>query len=336
MSLLLKKRCCCACFYQVPLCNCEEDPPPCPLYVTCALLEAFFDLHPELDGCLVFELFDGTYYLCFRACEDPGLKVNAIPPDACLLEEIPPEETWFPSCNTCCASECCVPCHTGEGNDPVCCYKLGDLGTFTLTASGFTVTSFCCVDGVTSSWGCPAFSYEAEYELIACGGPAFWSRISGDTCLPPWILYHCNEFGGWEFPGHSCQVVDPCGLPFPAPPAPCFGSFPSTYCQICFNPGGSCCLLPPGGGAGPSIGVPGPANPCDGLPVPDTCVTDCSQLCTIVGLPYPSFARLKCGPGPYHTPICPLQPTCKCQVLSFKFQPQQGCHPENEPVKCLP
>lgn len=340
MSLLLKNRCCCACFYLIPLCDCEDDPAPCPLYIPCALLDSFFELHPELEGCLTFELFDGEHYLCFRACASPEFKVNSVPPNACLLEEIPPEETWFPSCNTCCASECCGPCATGVAGDPVCCYKIGDLGTFTLHAGGFTVTHYCCVDGVTTSWGCPPFTYSAQYELVACGGPAMWVRIGGDTCLPPWILYHCNDFGGWEYPDHSCFTVDPCALLLD-PPAPCFGSFPATYCAICADPSGICCLLPPGpggggGGPGPGIGLPGPQNPCDALPTPDTCVTNCAQLCRVIGLPYPKFGRAKCGPGPYVSPNCSLDPTCGCQVLTVVFNPVQGCHPENEPVKCLP
>jgi hypothetical protein len=335
MSMLLAKRCCCGgCWYRVPPCDCEDDDEPCRLYIDCALLEEFFDLFPELEGCLTFELFDGENDLCYRACEDEKFKVTVLPPEACELEEIPPSNTWRDTCNTCCG-ECCPPCHTGAGGEPTCCYKVGDTGVATLTSGGFSAHSYCCIDGVTSSFSCPTFTYSASYELCECGGVVMFCRSGGNPCMPPWLLYNCNDFGGWDRGPSFCYAVDPCTLPQPCPGG-CNCNFPSTWCGACAAAGGECCS---GGSPGPGP-QPGPEDdPCAGIPMPDECFTNCRRECSVSLFPFLKSVNILCNPDgspPPVSPNCRPNVECGCQIQVFTFTTTQGCHPENEPAKCLP
>ena len=324
------EECCCACWYEIAICACELDQAPCFLYIECAIADAFFEAHPELMGCLVFEL-DYPPPICYEMCQDPAYRVTVLPKDACLLTQIPPEETWYDDCNACC-NECCPPCASGPGGTgTVCCHRPGDQATFTLRYEAFTVSAVCCNDGQPYNFHCGEYFYTATYTLSFCtGSEVMWIRNQGptdDSCLPSLVLYACAGGGGWEMVGGPvCLNVDPCTLPQSAPPGCNIGGTPA--CVNCASTGGVCCLM--------VVQETFPfTGPCDGVMIDDDCYTDCSRMCRVIGSPYTSFSYVGCGPNQVIDP-CPTDYHCGCNVVRFKFTTAATCTYDQQTGECLP
>lgn len=332
--------CCCGdCFYQIPLCRCETDPEPCPLFILCEIADAFFDQFPEFNDHLVFPLFDQDakdQTLCYDLIADPAHQVTALPPGACVLDEVPP---GFPpeqnACAYCCPS-CCPRCRSGPLGDcapPNCCYNVGDTATFTVDYPAITTTEFCVNDGNTWTMTCPAFHRAEEYEVLDCSetGVVF-INVTPDSCLAPVLIMSCCPTPGGlqcdcpilpESCTCFCPVVDPCSLACPSSPPNC--------CSACPNQGGICCLLPPG-----PFPVPGP---CDSVPLPDF-QTNCREFTRVAKLPYTISASSSCGaggPGCVPTPagFVPSK-TCGCRVTTFHFVGNPSCQEDEKTGICLP
>lgn len=194
-------KCCCACWYRIPICPCENDEETWPLYIRCDLVDDFFAAHPEL-GHLVFSRWDpnaSDNTLCYDLIPLDVLKVSAIPPVPIpiILPEIPPEDTWFPppfdDCVFCCPSPCCPPCW-GYPTAAGCCWLPGQLGQATVQYSRTQTNWICCVphEG-TEVIVCEAGSWNADYELVSCNSVgALWLWQSGDDCLWDWWAFTCH------------------------------------------------------------------------------------------------------------------------------------------------
>src|SRR3990170_3226648 len=211
-------KCCCNCWYRIPLCGCEDDKEVNPLFLDCPQVQQFFLDHPELEGHLVFEYFDGEHFLCYDMRPKANLKVTILPPNAVVLPEPPPPETWFypdNDCVFCCPNACCGPCGTGPGGSPVCCYRLGDTGTLTVDIQGTTTNEMCCNTGLVTTTVCPAMHYQAQYAVTSCSdAEVVFSRLPNQgpgECLPGELVYNCYPgVGGWGIPEHDCLIREPC------------------------------------------------------------------------------------------------------------------------------
>ena len=325
---LIQKKCCCGCWYRIPLCPCEDDPEQFPLYIICSVLEDFFDQHPELGNHLVFEFFDGTNFLCYDMQLDPGLKVGILPDNAIELTEPPPPDTWFPppfdDCIFCCPSPCCPPCWDRPTSAPCCWWPGCDEGVAEYTASAITTVWLCC-DGVnTETVECQAVAKAARYEIVACTSVSvlFW-WCDGDPCMWTWWEFFCFGAGnpGWS---NSLDLACPAECVTTCEPNHCCFDFLPFCCpdegQECFP---FCCYR---------LSTDDPDHSCTSVSWQERCpyatVIDCpgwdgvdgSTLCACAEQEFTfSFATtLSCdGEGTYPDGLCgtehdncPLDPAC--------------------------
>jgi hypothetical protein len=196
-------KCCCACWYRIPLCPCENDPETWPLYIPCDILEAFFDAHPELGNHLIFawwapDASDNT--LCYEMREDETLKVSEIPPDppAIILDGPPDEATWFPppfdDCRYCCPNPCCPACW-GRPDHGACCWlPPADESFARVHMSAVQVRQYCCIPALGFNITfCSEETVIGAYDLVGCDGVgALWIKRPGEpNCLWDWWLFTC-------------------------------------------------------------------------------------------------------------------------------------------------
>jgi hypothetical protein len=212
--VLQATKCCCRCWYRIPLCPCEPDDETWPLYIPCDLVDAFFAAHPELNNHLVFDRFDPNaedFKLCYELLPLDIWKVPEVPsvPPPIILDQIPPEDTWYPppfdDCAFCCPNPCCPPCW-GQPDADACCWLPGEIAHAKATVSEIITTWLCCSpSGGQEVCTCPGIVYEADYELVSCDtGGAVWAKMIGEEdCLWDWwgfVCYHEPPTGdlGWE------------------------------------------------------------------------------------------------------------------------------------------
>lgn len=198
------KKCCCACWYRVPICPCEPDEERFPLYIPCALLEAFFDAHPELENHLVFKFWDGLNWLCYDMQRLDELIVHVIPDEPPpIIIDIPDEDDWYPppldDCIFCCPNPCCPICW-GNPNHEGCCWHPDDVLTVTVEWEETYTIHYCCLPDGGIEWVyCEPGTATCEYDLVACDpcGVLWMKRPPAQCthdptdCLWSWWLFVC-------------------------------------------------------------------------------------------------------------------------------------------------
>lgn len=239
MSIVVAAGCCCGCFYRIPLCDCENDPEPQPLYIACATLDQFFDDNPSLNGHLVFVWpcpGCSDFELCYEAEAIPANQVQVLPGNALLLLVLPPANTWFlppfDDCGFCCPNPCCSPCWpTIFGTPPACCWRNGDTADATYHTDAFASVIECCPVGIGFMVSdCPAVDRVATYELIGC---SFWVWVAGDPCMWSFWFLPCLPGlppAGWQNSEDNVCGFEGCetsGFCPPFTPNPCV--FPCTF-----------------------------------------------------------------------------------------------------------
>ena len=336
--------CCCeeGCWYRVPLCDCEPDQEPCPLFISCTIADAFFDANPAYNNHAVFELFEPSVpdnILCYDMRRDPALIVTVLPNGACELTDMP--SVYPVELNVCayCCPGCCPPCLSGPitgCQEPRCCYDLGDLATLDVSEPATHTEQFCANDGVLWKMDCPARHWNATYEVVDCDGQSVvFLQNGGDTCLAPILILHCcPEPGGWKCSCPIlnqedsctcfCPIVDPCECVIPGP---CTCG-PNTCCDSCFTLGGICCLLFP-----PQLG----GGPCGSIPTPDSDPRTCQEYISRTGTVYTIFDASSCSncnqPAP---PGFNPTHTCGCRINVFHFTGFPSCEWDPNTGLCVP
>lgn len=224
------KKCCCGCWYRIPICPCEPDDEQFPLYMPCAIMEAFFEARPELGGHLVFRFWDGSNWLCYDAQLDPAFIVHVIPappPTPIVLLDFPPEDHWYPppfdDCIFCCPNACCPACWGAPDRD-ACCWHPDDTLTSTVTWEGHTKTHKCCLpEGGIERVVCQPGYATCDYDMAGCDAcGVLWvkrapQQCSHDPtdCLWSWWLYVCYPC---DLPGCWTNSEDmECGGPCDGP-----------------------------------------------------------------------------------------------------------------------
>jgi hypothetical protein len=325
----LRKKCCCGtgCWYHIPLCHCETDPEPCPLYILCEIADAFFDANPQYNNHLFFELFEKSVpdlTLCYDIIRDPIYITTTLPPNACILDDIPPPPPPDENdCAFCCT--CCAPCFSGPitgCQEPICCYKLGDPATFNVQYPSTTSTHVCANDGVVYIVTCPPGNWTAQYEVIGCGkDEVVFGLVGGDTCLAPILIKSCcPQPGGLQClcplgpPNDQscsclCPVVDPCAIA-------CSDNGATPCCQLCFSLGGICCLA----------SFPDPSShPCASIPAPDEPANTCKHFVRRIGTIYTKTSYEICNGGCFQQVSDSPSYTCGCRITTMTFDAEPSC-----------